>query len=136
MFPVCRSADPSTSSRTALTTQIPTPEVVRGTGGPKKQLASRSHDPVVPLGQPLSVRHASAPVPFTQCLPGPPPSVQSAGPVPGSGPMMTVEPEIAVTAVTDVPPSGTAKPATGVVGEPPPEYWQPRPRSARLLPSG
>src|SRR2546430_2064600 len=94
---------------------MPTPEVVRGTGGPKKQLASRSHDPVVPLGQPPSVRHASAPVPFTQCLPGPPPSVQSAGPVPGSGPIMTVEPGISGTGRAD-----RARPGRATTGAPTP----------------
>src|SRR5947207_1347440 len=76
-----------------------------GTGGPKKQLASRSHAPidVLPRHWP-SALHAPVPsvpgAPFRQCLAGPAPRVQSAGPLPGSGPTASA---IATTTVAALP---------------------------------
>ena len=96
-----------------------------GTGGPKKQLASRSHAPIgVPPTHWLSALHAPVPsvpgAPFRQCRAGPAPRVQSAGPLPGSGPSASASPEIPVTARTEVPPSGMDD-GGNVVAEPPPK---------------
>src|SRR5439155_355186 len=57
-----------------------------GTGGPKKQLASRSHAPIgVPPTHWLSALHAPVPsvpgAPFRQCRAGPAPRVQSVVPL-------------------------------------------------------
>src|SRR5262245_7441951 len=97
-----------------------------GTGGPKKQRASRSHAPATTLpGQLVSAAHApmpSVPVePLRQWRPGPAPSVQSAGPEPGSAPSVSATPTIdtPVTASTDLPPSGIAAPGKTAPRPPP-----------------
>src|SRR5215467_6083665 len=67
---------------------------------------------------------------FTQCVAGPAPWLQSAGPEPGLPPSVSVVPEVPVIARTELNPSGRLIPAPA----PEPEYRQPRPRSASFTP--
>src|ERR1051325_7874343 len=98
-----------------------------GSGGPKKQFASRAQAPAEPP-QLESVVHAGIELLLTQWVPGPAPSVQSAGPVPALGPNV-VGP---VMARNEVAPSGILAPGA-MVALLPPKYRQPRPRSTILV---
>src|SRR5262245_20128634 len=85
-----------------------------GSGGPKKQFASRAHEPAAPPQLPSPV-HAGSALLLMQCLPGPAPFVQFAGPVPAlpervPGPLMSSN---------DWAPSGISPPATTVALPPP-----------------
>src|SRR5207249_3136740 len=86
-----------------------------GSGGPKKQFASRAQEPDAPL-QLVSLVQAGIASLLTQWVPGPAPRVQSLRPVPALGPSV-VGP---VTSKNDVAPSGT-RPGWVTVALPPPK---------------
>src|SRR5437762_9550617 len=78
-----------------------------GSGGPKKQLATRAHDPADPPQLPSLVQDGVELL-LTHCLPGPAACVQLFGPVPGLATRVfpPVTPRIWVA------PFGIAPPAT------------------------
>ena len=85
-----------------------------GSGGPKKQLASSAHEPAEPP-QLASLVHEGSELLLTQCLPGPAPTVQFAGPVPVL-PVSVPGPEMLRI---EAAPSGIFPPATTVAAPPP-----------------
>src|SRR5437870_1174889 len=110
-----KSATPHMSVRRAFMMQIDKPPLGTGVGGPKKQLASRAQL----LGiapQSASAVHDAPGFVFRQCMAGPAPLVQSAGPVPSLPPRVRVEPEVPVIARSKVNPSGRATP--GMLADP------------------
>ena len=110
-----KSATPHASVRSAFAMQIDKAPLDTGVGGPKKQLASRAQLLGMPP-QSASKVHDAPGFAFTQCMAGPAPLVQSAGPVPSLPPRVRVEPEVPVVARIEVNPSGRATP--GMLADP------------------
>src|SRR4029077_1708151 len=98
-----------------------------GSGGPKKQFASSAQEPLAPP-QLRSAVQAGTELLLTQCMPGPAPTVQFAGPVP----VLPVSVPGPLMLRNDVAASGILPPAT-TVALPPPKYTHPRPRSAIVV---
>src|SRR5262245_37333530 len=129
--PVVRSIVPLASLAITLTTQTlspPWPGAVLGigSGGAKKQFASRAQAPPW-LAHWASVVHTwFVKAPPMQCFPGPAPRVQLSGPFPALATRLPpLIPKIVVEA------SGRA--AGGTLALPPPVMRQPRPRSTILV---
>src|SRR5262245_55165485 len=123
--PERRSAVPVTSWAIALTMHVDVAGLVGfacGVGGPKKQLASSAQASAC-APQSASDVHAPMPsvpvLPLMQCLAGPAPRVQSAGPDPSLPLSVSERPEMPVTSRTDVAPSARLTGGSAVALAPP-----------------
>jgi hypothetical protein len=113
-----KSPEPPASVWITLTTQVLRLLFSIGSGGAKRQLASSAQAPAPPPQLASAVQAMPVFVLPMQCLSGPAPSVQSAGPLPALTTRGTVEPDPA-TPKMEVEPSTTRDGGTEVAPTPP-----------------